>query len=182
MDWDSAQGILRRGMSLERDGYAFYKLAAERASADRASAMFLDLAAQEADHLHLFLAQYRALEEGRGWLTVDEAMRVDLALDPADPDLPGDEPPGELPVFTSDREISLEGDIAALEYGLETERITRDLYAEAGGKADDETAKEVYRFLASQEEEHYRLLENTHRYLTENETWWDSEQYPFFTG
>ena len=182
MDWDSAQGILRRGMSLERDGYAFYKLAAERASADRAKAMFDDLANQEAEHLHLFLAQYRALEEGRGWLKVDEAMETELGLDPANPDLPGDEPPNPLPVFTHEREVSLKGDIAALEYGLETERITRDLYADAAAKTDDETAVEVYGFLVSQEEKHYQLLENTHRYLTENETWWDSEQYPFFTG
>jgi rubrerythrin len=182
MDWDSAQGILRRGMSLERDGYAFYKLAAQRASAKRASAMFEDLASQEADHLHLFLAQYRALDEGTGWLSVDEAMAVDLGLDPANPDLPGDEPPSGLPVFTPDREVSLQGDIAVLEYGLETERITRDLYAEAAAETDDETAKQVYEFLVAQEEQHYQLLDNTLSYLNENKTWWDSEQYPFFTG
>jgi rubrerythrin len=182
MDWDSPQGILRRGMSLERDGYAFYKQVADRASAERAKAMFLDLASQEADHLHLFLAQYRALEKGEGWLTVDEAMATDLGLDPANPDLPGEEPPRALPVFTPERGVSVQGDIAALEYGLETERITRDLYADAAAKTDDEMAKQVYQFLVSQEEKHYQLLDNTHRYLTENETWWDSEEYPFFTG
>ena len=182
MDWNSAQGVLRRGMSLERDGIAFYTMAAAAASAERAKAMFVDLANQEADHLQLFMAQYKALEEGRGWLTIDEAMETELGLDPANPHLPGEEPPEALPVFTPDREVSLQGDIAALEYGLETERISRDLYADAGAKADSDRAREVYAFLVSQEEKHYQLLENTHRYLSENETWWDGDEYPFFIG
>ena len=47
MDWNTPQGILRRGMSLERDGYNFYIQAAKRASGERGRAMFLDLAVQE---------------------------------------------------------------------------------------------------------------------------------------
>jgi rubrerythrin len=169
-------------MSLERDGYNFYTLAAERSSGERGKAMFLDLASQEKDHLRLLLAQYRALEEEGGWLPYEEAMQADFPLDPADPDLPGEEPPEPLPVFTPDRAVSLAGDIAALEFGLETEQISRDLYAQAAREVDDPHAREAYEFLTRQEEEHYRLLQNTHEYLTQNQTWWDSEQYPFFTG
>ena len=182
MDWNTPQGILRRGMSLERDGYRFYTQAAARASGSRGRAMFLDLAAQEADHLRLFLAEYRALEEGRGWLPYQEALQTDFPLDPADPDLPGEEPPDPAPVFTPEREVSLAGDVAALEFGLETERISRELYAQAARSTDDPLAREAYEFLTRQEEQHYRLLQNTHDYLTQNQTWWDGEQYPFFTG
>ena len=82
MDWNSTQGILRRGMSLERDGYNFYMLAAARAFNERGRAMFLDLASQEKDHLRLLLAEYRALEEGQGWLPHEEAMQADFPLDP----------------------------------------------------------------------------------------------------
>lgn len=182
MDWNSPQGILRRGMSLERDGYNFYTQAAERASGKRGKATFLDLAAQEEEHLRLLLAEYRALEEGRGWLPYAEAMQADFVLDPAHPDLPGEEPPQPMPVFTPGREISLQGDIAALEFGLETERISRDLYAQAAAGIDDPQARQAYEFLTGQEEAHYRLLQNTHDYLSQNQTWWDSEQLPFFTG
>jgi rubrerythrin len=182
MDWNTPQGILRRGMSLERDGYNFYTQAAERASGKRGKATFLDLAAQEEEHLRLLLAEYRALEEGRGWLPHEEAMQADFALDPANPDLPGKEPPEPPPVFTPDREVSLEGDIAALEFGLETEQISRDLYAQAAQEADNPQAQQAYEFLTSQEEAHYRLLQNTLDYLTQNQTWWDSEELPFFTG
>ena len=182
MDWNSPLGILRRGMSLERDGYRFYTQAAERASGERGRAMFLDLAAQEEQHLRLLLAEYRALEEGRGWLPYEEAMQADFSLDPAQPDLPGEEPPDPIPVFTPEREVSLEGDIAALEYGLETERLSQELYARGAREAGDARARQAYEFLVSQEEQHYRLLENTHAYLSQNQIWWDSEQYPFFTG
>lgn len=182
MDWNTPKGILRRGMSLERDGYRFYTQVAERASSERGKEMFLDLAAQEKDHLHLLLAEYQALEEGRPWLSYEEAMAADIPLDPAAPDLPGEEPPDPYPVFTPDREVSLENDIAALEYGLDTERISRELYAQGADATDDAHAKAAYAFLVHQEEKHYQLLQNTHEYLTQNETWWDSEEYPFFTG
>lgn len=182
MDWNTPQGILRRGMSLERDGFRFYTQAAQRASGVRGRQMFLDLAAQEKDHLRLLLAQYHALEAGQGWIPYQDAMRADFPLDPANPDLPGEEPPDPLPVFTPEREVSLAGDIAALEFGLETERISWQLYSRAAEEADDLQAQEAYEFLTRQEAEHYRLLQNTHEYLTRNQTWWDSEEYPFFTG
>lgn len=184
MDWNSPKGILRRGMSLERDGYQFYMQAAERASDKRGTAMFQDLASQEEDHLRLLLAEYRALDEGRGWLPYEEAMAQEFDLDPADPDLPGEEPPEDmaLPVFTPEREPSLENDLAALEFGLETEEISREVYAKGAEETDDAHAQEAYEFLIDQEEKHYKLLQNTHRYLDENETWWDAEEYPFFIG
>ena len=182
MDWNSPQGILRRGMSLERDGYEFYQQVAERASDPHGKEMFLDLADQEADHLKLLLVEYQALEQGKGWLPYEEAMATVLPFDPADPDLPGEEPEDSLPVFTSDREISIESDIAALDYGLETERITRELYAQGAEETEDDNARKAYEFLVKQEEKHFQILYKTREYLAQNETWWDSEEYPFFTG
>ena len=182
MDWSAPGGILRRGMSLERDGYRFYLGAAERASDRRGQRMFLDLADQEKDHLKLLLSEYQALEAGRGWRPFEQAMEEPFPLDPASPNLPGEEPPNPAPVFTPDREVSLEGDIAALEFALETERISRELYAQGARDSQDESARGAYEFLVDQEEQHYRLLESTHDYLNQNETWWDSEEYPFFIG
>lgn len=184
MDWKSPQGVLRRGMSLERDGYNFYMQAAERASDERGAAMFRDLAEQEVDHLKLLLVEYEALEDTGDWLPFREAMDRSLDLEPDDPDLPAEEPPQDyqLPVFTAEREVSLEGDLAALDFGLETEDISRALYAQGAEQTEDERAREAYQFLVEQEERHYELLHNTREYLSENETWWDSEEYPFFIG
>lgn len=182
MDWSSPKGILRKGMSLERDGYKFYKQVADRASDERGKAMFMDLAHQEVDHLRLLLAEYRALEAGEDWLSHDEAMAKEFDLNPDDPDLPGEEPDETLPVFTPDRKPSLEGDLEALKFGMKTEDITRDLYAQGAKDADNADLKEAYRFLVGQEERHYELLQRTHEYLSQNGTWWDSDEYPFFIG
>ncbi len=184
MDWNSPQGVLRRGMSLERDGYKFYMQAAERASDERGAAMFRDLANQEVDHLKLLLVEYEAMEESGDWLPFQEAMDRTFDVDPDDPDLPGEEPPPDyqLPVFTPEREICLDSDIAALDFGLETEDIARDLYARGAQQTDDEHARQAYRFLVKQEESHYELLQNTRDYLSDNGTWWDSAEYPFFIG
>jgi rubrerythrin len=182
MDWNSPLGIVRKGMSLERDGYNFYVQVAERAADERGRAMFLDLANQERDHLHLLWVEYLALEEGRGWLPFEEAMATELSFDPAEPDLPGEEPEDPVPVFVPGREVSVTSDVAALKYGMETERISRGLYAAAADDVDDPNAKAAYEFLIAQEEAHYELLQNTHDYLVMNETWWDSDEYPFFIG
>jgi len=182
MDRNSPQSILRYGMSLERDGYRFYTQAAGRAVGERGKAMFRDLAAQEEQHLRLLLAEYRSLDEGRGWLPYHEAMRLSFPLDPANPDLPGEEPQGPLPVFTPDRQPSLQGDLAAIEFGMETEQLSQEVYAGAAQATADPNAHSALKFLVGQEEEHYRLLQNTHDYLSRNNTWWDSEEKPFFTG
>jgi rubrerythrin len=169
-------------MSVERDGYNFYTTAAAHASNEKGKRMFLDLAHQEVDHLRLMLAEYRSLEAGEGWLPYEEAMAQEFELDPAHPDLPGEEPEDPLPVFTPAREPSMENDIAALKFGLETEEISRELYVEGAEKAEDANARQAYQFLVRQEEKHYELLQNTYEYLTENWTWWDDNEYPFFTG
>ena len=57
MDWNTPLGILRQGMSIERDGYNFYMMAAKRASAERGKTMFRDLAHQEEQHLRLLMAE-----------------------------------------------------------------------------------------------------------------------------
>ena len=73
-------------------------------------------------------------------------------------------------------------DIAALEFGMETEELSQKLYADAAQETDDPHAREAYEFLTTQEEAHYRLLQNTLEFLTQNETWWDGDEYPFFIG
>jgi rubrerythrin len=63
-------------MSPEHDSYTFYVQAADRASDKRGKALFLDLANQEKDHLHLLWIEYLALEEGKGWLPYEEVGSV----------------------------------------------------------------------------------------------------------
>ena len=182
MDWTGPLAVLRRAMQIERDGFKFYSEAAERAVGERGRTMFLGLAADEEKHLRLLLIEYRALESGRGWINPNHALEQDLVVDPANPDLPGAEYPEASPIFTPAREPSLENDIAALEFGLETEKLSYDLYQESADQTTDATAKQAFGFLAREENQHYEILQNTRSYLTDNQTWWDDEQLPLFIG
>ena len=182
MDWNSPLGVIRRAMQLERDGYKFYNEAAARASGERGKSMFLGLAADEEKHLRLLMIEYKALESGRGWIDPVQALEQKLDIDPANPDLPGEDYPEPSPIFSLDRIPSLEGDIAALEFGMEVEKLSYDLYANAAQETTDAAAKQVYELLAQEENRHYEILQDSRDYLTDNQTWWDDEQLPFFTG
>lgn len=183
MDWNSPFGILRRAMQIERDGYRFYMDVARMATGERAKEMFRSLANDEVTHLRILLIEYRALEEGKGWVAPTDA---DLELieipDPANPELPGEEYPEESPIFSPAREPSIENDIAALEFGMETERLSYELYKNAAREAQDPRAHAVYEQLAQEENRHYEILQHSHEYLSENQTWWDTEEFPFFEG
>ena len=182
MDCNSPLGILRRAMQIERDGYKFYREAAERAVGERGKSVFLGLADDEETHLRLLLIEYQAVESGQGWIDPTQALKMDLDLDPADPDLPGEEYPEPSPIFTPTRYPSLEDDVAALEFAMETEQLSYDLYKGAAAEQTDSAAKQAYELLAKEENHHYEILQSSRDYLVDNQTWWDSEELPFFTG
>ncbi len=186
MDWNSPLGVLRRAMQIERDGIKFYNEVAERAVGERGRNMFRGLAADEEKHLRLLLFEYKSLESGQGWIDptdgVRDAFYRDLVLDPANPDLPGEEYPEPWPIFTPAREPSLEGDVAALEFGMETEQLSYNLYKRAAEEQTDPAAKQVYELLAREENRHYEILQSSRDYLVDTETWWDDEELPFFIG
>lgn len=182
MDWNSPLGVLRRAMQLERDGFKFYIGAAERATGDKGKKMFEGLAADEEKHLRLLMVEYKSLEAGGGWIDPTQALEQELDLDPANPDLPGPDYPEADPIFNPARTPSLQDDIAALEFGMDAEKLSYDLYNGAAQKADNAAAKQAYDILAEQENGHYELLRESRDYLTNNQTWWDDEQLPFFTG
>jgi rubrerythrin len=182
MDWNSPLGILRRAMGIERDGYRFYTGAAEMAAGPRGTGMFRSLAADEGRHLRLLLVEYRALEQGKGWIDPARALGEDFPLDPANPDLPGEDYPEAFPIFTPARDVTIENDIAALEFGMETEELSVDLYRDAAARSTDPLARQAYEFLTAEEKKHFELLKNSRDYLADNQTWWDQEEHPFFIG
>jgi rubrerythrin len=60
--------------------------------------------------------------------------------------------------------------------------MSYDLYKDAARDQTDVEARETYEMLAREENRHFELLQSSRDYLTTNETWWDSEELPFFEG
>ena len=47
---------------------------------------------------------------------------------------------------------------------------------------DEEEEKELFERLAQEENQHYKMLENTDEYLNENEKWFLTQEYGLLTG
>ena len=182
MDWSSPLGVLRRAMQIERNGYTFYTAAAERAVGERGKELFLGLASDEERHLHLLWIEYQSIERGDGWIDPLKALDQPFDLDPAKPNLPGEDYPEPLPIFSPARTPSLDDDVAALEFAMETEQLSYELYRDYAEAEEDQSAKEAYEILADEENKHYELLQSSRDYLVGNDTWWDSDELPMFEG
>ncbi|MEW6233423.1 MAG: hypothetical protein AB1566_14075, partial [Chloroflexota bacterium] len=74
------------------------------------------------------------------------------------------------------------GDIEALKFALAIEERAFKLYQSAARETSDPHGRAVYDFLTGEENRHYRLVHETLDYLTHPETWFDTEEKPFFEG
>jgi rubrerythrin len=193
MEKENALRVIWEGLINERDGYRFYLEAASRTNHRRGKEMYQGLAADEVQHLRLFLVEYLALSKGQPWVDSRKAMETDLNFDMDKPDfgLGLEKPEGAVAVsqklFPDEwkheaRIGSLDNDLAALRFGMEIEERAYKLYEGAGAATSDPKAKEAYDFLVEEERRHYQLIENAYYYLSDNETWWDDDSPPFFEG
>jgi rubrerythrin len=193
MEKERALRVLWEGIINERDGYRFYTEAARRTKHPRGKEMYEGLARDEMQHLHLFLVEYQAINKGQPFIDPQEAMEKDLKFDMDKPDfgLGLKKPQGAIEVseklfpdeWSQEAKIgSLDDDLAALRFGMEIEERSYKLYEEAGGATSDPMAKQAYDFLVEEEKRHYQLIENAYYYLSDNETWWDDLEPPFFEG
>jgi len=178
--------ILTLAIHNEKMGQDFYVEAARRSFDEQGRNMFNHLASMEEEHMRIFLAEYEAVQQGKDWLPSAEALARGKELDITQLPPLGEVPKGVLLppyIFPPPEEApGIQGDIAALEYGLEMEEHSYNLYKDAMGKSTDPNARDIYARLRKEENEHYRVLQETHAYLSANETWWDDWQKPFFTG
>jgi len=193
MAQEKALRVMWEGMINERDGLRFYTEAARRTKHERGKEMYEGLARDEMQHLRLFLVEYLALSKGDPWVDPKEAMQSDLAFDMEAPDFGlGLKKPGGAadvseklfpPEWSQEAKVgSLDDDLAALRFGMEIEERAYKLYEEASAATSEPKAKEAYDFLVEEERRHYQLIENAYYYLSDNETWWDDLESPFFEG
>jgi rubrerythrin len=62
------------------------------------------------------------------------------------------------------------------------ERKGYNLYKEAASKASDPSAGKVFVFLAGEEEEHFEVLQNMHRYLSDPRAWFLEQEHGLLDG
>lgn len=170
----AALTALENAMEVERQGKAFYEEAAERVQDPMGKAVFQTLARDEVEHLRILQAQYEAIHNAQEWMELDEAKVC--------------EPQTPLKVYPDKRETALiiaadATDLDALKMAMDFEQHGYDLYAQAGAETDDPKGKQVFGFLAKQENAHYAFLQKTYDYLTTEGAWYfDEQEFPMFEG
>ncbi len=165
---------LEKAMEVERQGKAFYEEAAEHIQDPMGKAVFRTLAQDEVQHLRLLQAEYEAISADKEWMALDAAKVC--------------EPVTPLKVFPDKRKATLTirkkaTDLDALQMAMEFELKGYEGYARAATQTDDPKGKQVYEFLAKQENSHYVFLQKTHDYLTTKGAWYfDEQEFPMFDG
>jgi len=148
MERDELLGIVRRAMEVERDGFQFYSLAADRSEDAGAQETFTRLAAEEKLHYEALQRHQRALLESGTW---DAATVLG--------DAHAFEPSGEI--FSEDFRRRLKGkhlEMSALSIGILLEKNAIEFYRHAAEDAADEHARSFFLELAEWEEGHYQML------------------------
>jgi rubrerythrin len=74
------------------------------------------------------------------------------------------------------------GEKDAIQTAMEMETASFELYGEAAGKASDEKTKQLFERLSEEENQHYRMLENTLQYLEDNQEWFLWTEGGLLTG
>ena len=143
--------FLNTAIQFERDGFDFYTEAAKSAGSDLARGVFESLAQDELRHI----SYLRSLSAGEATV---QSENDDLAA-------------RLRPVFKEAGEVvaqaaeTAEGDIAALNLGIEREDTAVRAYSEGAADADSDEFRVLCELLVGVEKTHRQLLENVVEYL-----------------
>jgi len=143
--------FLNTAIQFERDGFDFYTQAAENAQSDLARGVLESLAQDELRHI----SYLRSLSAGEATV---KSENEDLAA-------------RLRPIFkgaegtVQQAAQAAEGDIAALNLGIEREDKAVRTYGDAARSAEDAEFRALCELLVGVEEGHRKLLENVVEYL-----------------
>ena len=164
--------IISAAVDMENEGMRVYEDAAGRTAHAFAREMFRSLANDERRHAE--------------WL---DKLGTDLGAAPSL--LAAAEPEAFArsmrEVFAEMRQ-TLEGaqadadDIQAIDLAMGLEQEAYNVYTDAAAQAADPAAAELLRAIAEEENNHYRILDDTRLYLTDPEKWNIKEENPLIDG
>ena len=147
---DTATAVLQQATGLEKEGRRFYLRAARVTQDAKGKEMFGILAEDEKKHFLLIKREYNSLLSKGMWAGSPEIKPVTADLGKS--------------IFPGAREeleksvTSRSTDWDALLFGLDVETRCFNFYREAASQTGDALGKQMFEFLASQEESHFNML------------------------
>ena len=149
-DVQTALAIVERAMGYETEGREFYLKAAQNTQDENGREMFRTLAEDEEKHYGLLKRQQASLRDEGEWLESPGTGPVKLDLKPSL--FPG----GKEALEKGITEKSTDRD--ALLFGLEIENKSYYLYWSSADKLEDPRGRQMFEYLAGQEQGHFNTL------------------------
>lgn len=149
-DVRAALRLLGQAMAIEREGRRFYLQVARTQPDGKVRETFAALADDEEKHFELIKRQRDSLNRAGTWVVSPEVMEVNIDL--SHPLFPGDKQ-GTAPSILPG---SSEQD--ALLFGLDIETRSFELYRKGALETKDAVARQMFEFLAGQEQAHFDVL------------------------
>lgn len=158
---------------MEKKGIEFYHKAGERHSHTFGKRMFLSLAADEKRHVRVFeeMAEREGLRPG--------------AMDEIDKEGPIQRISAifrEVSRQVSEEMQPTDDDIRVIEIAKGLEQEAYDFYIQTAKTVSDAKEKRILEKIADEENQHYRILEDTRLYLTDPAEWNLKEEKPLIDG
>jgi rubrerythrin len=149
-DTAAALAIINKAMNIEQTGSQFYLRAADTTLDKKGQETFRSLADDEQKHYDLLKRQQDSLHTLGKWTGAPEITPV--AIDLNKPLFPKD-------IHEMEKRISAKSSESdALLFGLDIEVKSFDLYRKAAQETADPLGKQIFEFLASQEQGHFDVL------------------------
>jgi len=150
------------GIKTETDGMEMYRKAAANAKDPLGKALFESLVADEQNHLNALKAR-----AGENWERAEGTPRdrIKTVFQQATQDI-------------QERLAADPGDVEAIKIAMEFERKGYQMYTEAAEKVAEPEGKELLEWLAAEENDHFRILQDLHEYLEKSYSWFVANEGP----
>jgi len=168
---------LQQAIKLEKDGRAYYLEAEEKATHPLVRETFKWLASWELQHIEYIQKFYDALSEATDDTGLDDLLAKGSGYNQMAKTI------FEVARAEIDKTFQADTEVAKVyEVAKEFEDRAATFYTEQLEKSVDPRARKLFRFLVDQERDHFRLLDNSYRYVFDPELWYTEEEGWMFDG
>jgi rubrerythrin len=158
---------------MEIDGKKFYAKSSQAAAGDLGKKLLKGLSEEEDIHRKVFERIYKNISSNQGWpektIEFDRGRHLKTIFAKATEAMSKN--PGAIPT-----------EMDAIIKGMEMENKTYDFYKKRSGLSNYSGEKEFYEAIASQEEEHHRVLQDYYEFLKDPAAWYKVKEHQSVDG
>jgi rubrerythrin len=159
--------VIETAIKMEQKAIAFYNDAAEKTDHPFGKRMFLSFVDDEKDHLCML--RDLAEKEQVAFKINEPKKDIRTIFD-------------ELKDEMIDKISATTDEIGAIRVAMDMEKEGFHYYEKIASESPDERERALFERLAHEEEQHFRLLENTFEYLNDTGNWFMWEEYSIVEG